>query len=160
MRFGTAIVPAYTHYPLALVQQDLAIDDIAPGRLRLGIGPSHRPIIEGVYGLSQITPLAYMREYLQVLRAVLLDGNVNHHGHFFNVVSTMPCTAKIPLLISTLDERAFLLAGEISDGALPWLCPVEYLHNAGLPASCKAAAATSGRSSKPPLIAHVLLALS
>jgi hypothetical protein len=46
---GTAIVPAYTHHPLALGQQALAIHDIAPGRLRLGIGPSHRPLVEGVY---------------------------------------------------------------------------------------------------------------
>jgi alkanesulfonate monooxygenase SsuD/methylene tetrahydromethanopterin reductase-like flavin-dependent oxidoreductase (luciferase family) len=35
VQLGTAIVPAYTHHPLALAQQALAIDDIAPGRLRL-----------------------------------------------------------------------------------------------------------------------------
>jgi alkanesulfonate monooxygenase SsuD/methylene tetrahydromethanopterin reductase-like flavin-dependent oxidoreductase (luciferase family) len=159
VRLGTAIVPAYTHHPLSLAQQALAIDDIAPGRLRLGIGPSHRPIVESIYGLSQTTPLTYMREYLQVLRAILWDGKVNHHGHFFNVVATMPRTAKIPLLTSTLGERAFLLAGEISDGALSWLCPVSYLRDTGLPALRKAAAA-SERSSEPPLVAHVLVALS
>ena len=148
-----------THHPLALAQQALAIDDIAPGRLRLGIGPSHRPVIEGIYGLSQTTPLAYMREYLQVLRAALGDGKVNHHGHFFNVVATMTRTAKIPLLISTLGKKAFILAGEISDGALSWLCPVSYLLHTGLPALRKAAS-SSERSSEPPLVAHVLVALS
>ena len=128
---------------------------------RLGIGPSHRPLIEGVYGLSQTTPLDYMREYLQVLRAALWEGKVNHHGHFFNVVvASMSRTAKIPLLISTLGEKAFLLAGEISDGALSWLCPVQYLLKTGLPALRKASAsATSGRL-EPPLVAHVLVALS
>jgi F420-dependent oxidoreductase-like protein len=160
VRLGTAIVPAYTHHPLALAQQALAIDDIAPGRLRLGIGPSHRPVIEGVYGLSQTTPLAYMREYLQVLRASLWDGKVNHHGHFFNVVATMTRTAKIPLLTSTLGEKAFLLAGEMSDGALSWLCPVSYLLHTGLPALRKAAATSGRSSSEPPLVAHVLVALS
>ena len=162
VRLGTAITPIYLRHPLALAQQALAIDDIAPGRFRLGIGPSHRPLIEGVYGLSQTTPLPYMREYLQVLRAVLWEGKVNHHGHFFNVVvPSMPRTAKIPLLISTLGERAFLLAGEISDGALSWLCPVQYLLNTGLPALRKAAAASSSnRRSEPPLVAHVLVALS
>jgi alkanesulfonate monooxygenase SsuD/methylene tetrahydromethanopterin reductase-like flavin-dependent oxidoreductase (luciferase family) len=49
VRLGTAIVLDYTHHPLALAQQALAIHDIAPGRLRLGIGPSHRPLVEGVY---------------------------------------------------------------------------------------------------------------
>ncbi len=158
---GTAIIPIYLRHPLALAQQALAIDDIAPGRFRLGIGPSHRPLIEGVYGLSQSTPLAYMREYLQVLRASLWEGKVNHHGHFFNVVvASMSRTAKIPLLISTLGEKAFLLAGEISDGALSWLCPVQYLLKTGLPALRKAAVSSSSSRSEPPLVAHVLVALS
>ncbi len=161
VRLGTAITPIYLRHPLALAQQALAIDDIAPGRFRLGIGPSHHPLIEGVYGLSQTTPLPYMREYLQVLRAALWEGKVNHHGHFFNVVvASMSRTAKIPLLISTLGEKAFLLAGEISDGALSWLCPVQYLLKTGLPALRKAAASSSSGRSEPPLVAHVLVALS
>ncbi len=161
IRLGTSIVPTYPRHPLALAQQALAINDIAPGRFRLGIGPSHRPIIEGVYGLPQTTPLAHLREYLQVLRAVLWEGKINHHGHFFNVVATMTRTATIPLLTSTLGEKAFQLAGEISDGAISWLCPVSYLLNTGLPALRKAAASSSGRSSsEPPLVAHVIVALS
>jgi alkanesulfonate monooxygenase SsuD/methylene tetrahydromethanopterin reductase-like flavin-dependent oxidoreductase (luciferase family) len=87
-----------------------------------------------------------MREYLQVLRALLWEGNVNHHGHFFNMVATMPRTAKIPLLTSTLDKMAFLLAGEISDGAISWLCPVSYLLHTGLPALRKASASSGRRS--------------
>ena len=70
----------------------------------------------------------------------------------------MPTASKIPLLISTLGEKAFLLAGEISDGALSWLCPISYLVNTGLPALHKASS-SSGRSA-PPLIAQVLVALS
>ena len=63
------------------------MNDIAPGRFRLGIGPSHRPLMEGVYGLPHKKPLSYMREYFQILRSVLSEGKVNHHGHFFNVVA-------------------------------------------------------------------------
>jgi alkanesulfonate monooxygenase SsuD/methylene tetrahydromethanopterin reductase-like flavin-dependent oxidoreductase (luciferase family) len=51
IRLGTSIVPTYPRHPLALAQQALAINDIAPDRFRLGIGPSHRPILDGVYGL-------------------------------------------------------------------------------------------------------------
>jgi alkanesulfonate monooxygenase SsuD/methylene tetrahydromethanopterin reductase-like flavin-dependent oxidoreductase (luciferase family) len=97
---------------------------------------------------------------MQVLRAVLWNGKVNHNGHFFNVVATMPRTAKIPLLTSTLGEKAFQLAGEISDGAIYWLCPVSYLLNTGLPALRKASASSSECSSEPQLVAHVLVALS
>jgi hypothetical protein len=63
-------------------------------------------------------------------------------------------------LTSTLGEKAFQLAGEISDGAIYWLCPVSYLLNTGLPALRKASSSSSERSSEPPLVAHVLVALS
>lgn len=43
------------------------------------------------------------------------------------VVITLPNTPRIPILILTLDEKAFQLAGEFDDGALSWLCPVAYL---------------------------------
>jgi alkanesulfonate monooxygenase SsuD/methylene tetrahydromethanopterin reductase-like flavin-dependent oxidoreductase (luciferase family) len=129
--------------------------------LRLGIGPSHQAIIEGIYGLPQTTPLAHLREYVKVLRAALWEGEVDHHGHFFNVISTLPRTAQVPVLISTLGKKAFELAGQIADGALSWMCPVPYLLNTGLPALRTAAAAINGHSAlPPPLVAHVPVALS
>jgi F420-dependent oxidoreductase-like protein len=156
---GTSIVPTYTRHPLVLAQQALSLYDIAPGRLRLGIGPSHKAIIEGIYGLPQTTPLAHLREYMEVLRAALWEGKVDHHGHFYNVVVTLPRTSQIPVLISTLGKKAFQLAGEIADGALSWMCPVPYLLRTGIPALCTAAAAV-GRSAAPPLVAHISVALT
>jgi F420-dependent oxidoreductase-like protein len=158
IRLGTSIVPTYPRHPLVLAQQVLSLYDIAPGRLRLGIGPSHQAIIEGIYGLPQTTPLAHLREYVKVLRAALWEGKVDHHGQFFNVVITLPRTTQTPVLISTLGKKAFELAGEIADGALSWVCPVPYLLNTGIPALRRAAAA-NGRSA-PPLVAHISVALS
>ena len=56
-------------HPLALAQQVLTLNDIASGRLRLGIGPSHSSTIKGIFGLSQRKPLVHLREYVEVLRA-------------------------------------------------------------------------------------------
>ena len=160
VRLGTSIVPTYPRHPLVLAQQALSLYDIAPGRLRLGIGPSHQAIIEGIYGLSQTTPLAHLREYAKVLRAALWEGKVDHHGQFFNVVVTLPRTTQTPVLISTLGKKAFELAGEIADGALSWICPVPYLLNTGIPALRIAAAANRRSASPPPLVAHISVALS
>jgi alkanesulfonate monooxygenase SsuD/methylene tetrahydromethanopterin reductase-like flavin-dependent oxidoreductase (luciferase family) len=80
IRLGTSIVPTYPRHPLVMAQQAWSLYDIAPGRLRLGIGPSHQSIIEGIYGLPQTTPLAHLREYVNVLRTVLWEGKVDHHG--------------------------------------------------------------------------------
>jgi F420-dependent oxidoreductase-like protein len=159
VRLGTSIVPTYPRHPLVLAQQALSLYDIAPGRLRLGIGPSHQAIIEGIYGLPQTTPLAHLREYVKVLRAALWEGKVDHHGRFFNVIVTLPRTTQTPVLISTLGKKAFELAGEIADGALSWVCPIPYLLNTGIPA-LRTAAAANGRSAPPPLVAYVSVALS
>src|SRR5919107_5841999 len=150
IRLGTSIVPTYPRHPLVMAQQALSLHDIAPGRLRLGIGPSHQAIIEGIYGLSQTTPLAHLREYAKVLRAALWEGKVDHHGQFFNIVVTLPRTTQTPVLISTLGKKAFELAGEIADGALSWICPVPYLLNTGIPALRIAAAAAANERSAPP----------
>jgi F420-dependent oxidoreductase-like protein len=159
VRLGTAIIPTYPRHPIVLAQEVRAFHDIAPGRLRLGIGPSHRAIVEDIYGLPQTTPLVHLREYVKVLHSILWDGKVDHHGEFFNVVIEFPQTAQIPVLISTLGKKAFQLAGEIADGALSWMCPVPYLLHTGIPLLRKAATA-NGRSNPPPLVAHVPVALS
>jgi alkanesulfonate monooxygenase SsuD/methylene tetrahydromethanopterin reductase-like flavin-dependent oxidoreductase (luciferase family) len=158
IRIGTAIVPTYPRHPLALAQQALTISDLAPERLRLGVGPSHRPIIEGVYGIPMTSPLEHLREYVTALRAILWDGNIDHHGNFYTIKTKLSRTPRTPILISALREGAFHLAGEIANGAISWICPVPYLLNKALPA-LRAGAAKSGRPA-PPLVAHIPVALS
>jgi alkanesulfonate monooxygenase SsuD/methylene tetrahydromethanopterin reductase-like flavin-dependent oxidoreductase (luciferase family) len=155
---GTSILPTYTRNPLVLAQQALSFYDLAPDQLRLGIGPSHRFIVEGIYGLQQRTPLVHLHEYVTVLRAALWEGKVDHHGQFYNVVVTLPRTSQVPVLISTLGEKAFQLAEEVADGALSWVCPVQYLLRTGIP-TLHTSAAAKGRTS-PPLVAHVPVAFS
>jgi F420-dependent oxidoreductase-like protein len=154
---GTSVVPTYPRHPLVLAQQTLSLNDLAPNRLRLGIGPSHRFIIEDAYGLQHRTPLAHLREYVKVLREALWEGKVDHRGHFYNVVAILPRTSQVPVLISTLGEKAFQLAGQVADGALSWVCPVPYLLSIGIPA-LRTSAASVGRAA-PPLVAHVPVAL-
>ena len=158
VRLGTSIVPVYPRHPLVMALQALTIDTIAPGRLRLGVGTSHRHVMENIYGLTMTSPLAYLREYVEIMRQVLWEGRVEHQGKFFKVVNTFPRTAQIPLLISALGERAFRLAGEISDGAISWVCPVPYLLEKALPA-LRAGAQAHNRPA-PPLAAHIPVALS
>lgn len=158
VRFGTSIVPTYPRHPLVVAQQALALYDIASSRMRLGIGPSHRFIIEDMYGLQHRTPLAHLREYVEILHAALWEGKVDYHGDFYNVAATLPRKPQIPVLISTLGEKAFQLAGQIADGAISWVCPIQYLCRTGIPA-LRTSAAAVGRS-VPPMVAHVLVALS
>src|SRR6266550_9201199 len=158
IRLGTSIVPIYPRHPLVMAQQAATIDALAPGRLRLGVGTSHRQVMENVYGLSMPSPLAYLREYVEVMRQGLWEGRVDYHGRFFKVATSFPRQAQVPLLISALGEKAFRLAGEIADGAISWVCPVPYLLDTALPA-LRAGAQAQNRS-VPPLVAHIPVAMS
>jgi F420-dependent oxidoreductase-like protein len=157
IRLGTSIVPTYPRHPLSLAQQAATVAALGPGRLRLGVGPSHRPAIESVYGLAMETPLAHLREYIAVLRSALWEGQLDHQGHFFTARATLTSTPQLPLLISALGQGAFRLAGEVSDGAISWNCPPRYLLDVALPA-LRAGARAAGRTA-PPLVAHVWVAL-
>src|SRR5437868_5614797 len=51
IKMGTAITPTWPRHPLSVVQQIVALNSLMPGRLRLGVGPSHRPGIENMFGI-------------------------------------------------------------------------------------------------------------
>jgi F420-dependent oxidoreductase-like protein len=158
---GTSIVPTYPRHPFVMASEALAIEDVAPGRLRLGIGPSHRPTIEGSFGISMGKPLDHLREYLRIVRALLWEGTVDLSGEYYTVHSSLPegvKPPKTPLPISTLRPNAWRLAGEISDGAISWLNPIDYVVETANPA-LQAGAEASGRP-RPPAIVHVPVAIS
>src|SRR3954451_3653839 len=158
---GTAVTPTYPRHPITLAAQAIAIDDLAPGRLRLGVGTSHKPIIEGAYGLPMGKPLAHLREYVTILRTLLWEGAVDVSGDYFTVKTALPAgvpAPRIPVPISALRPNAFRLAGEIADGAISWVTPIDYLTQTALP-QLQAGAEAMGRQ-RPPLIAHVPVSVS
>src|SRR3954447_5773400 len=68
---GTGVLPIYSRTPAATAQQAVTIDEISAGRLTLGIGVSHRVTVENWYGAESGKPVAEMRDYVAVLRAIL-----------------------------------------------------------------------------------------
>jgi len=157
IRLGTSIVQIYPRHPLVTAQQALAVNDIAPGRLRLGVGTSSRPSMKPL-GISMHTPISYLNEYVDILRGVLWEGKVSHQGKFFNVEMAGLRKAKVPILVSALGEKAFRNAGEISDGVISWLSPVPYLLNKAVPEFHSGA--KSRKRPVPPMVAHIQVSLS
>jgi F420-dependent oxidoreductase-like protein len=157
IKLGTAVLPTFPRHPLATVQAALAVDALAPGRLRLGVGPSHKPFMEGMYGIPFERPLEHLREYLEILRAALYEGKVAFKGKRFTVDAQFP-PSKVTVLASALREHAFRLCGELSDGAISWMCPLTYLRDVAVPA-LKDGARIANRP-VPPLIGHVPVIVS
>src|SRR3954451_16308325 len=71
IRVGTGVVPIYTRTPATMAQTAVTIDELSGGRLNLGLGVSHRPVVEGWHGQSIDRPAAEMREYVAIVRAIL-----------------------------------------------------------------------------------------
>ena len=68
-----------------LANQALTIAELFPNRLHLGLGGGHAAGIEGMYGLDYGKPLAHMREYITVLRALMWEGAVDFTGDYYEV---------------------------------------------------------------------------
>src|SRR5512139_628423 len=49
---GTAVVPTYPRHPVAIAQQALTTQAASRGRFSLGIGLSHKLVIENMFGMS------------------------------------------------------------------------------------------------------------
>ncbi|MBA3414568.1 MAG: LLM class flavin-dependent oxidoreductase [Chloroflexia bacterium] len=129
---GLGIVPTSPRHPAVLANQAQALYQLGGERTRLGIGPSHAHIVGDAYGLPFERPLAHLREYLTILRALTREGTCRFAGEFFRVDLTLASLAPLPLYVSALRPRAMRLAGELADGALAWLAPVAYLRDESL----------------------------
>ena len=158
IRLGTAIVPTWPRHPVIIAQQAKALAQLAPGRLRLGIGPSHEPGMTRNFGVRWHTPLTELREYLIVIRALTTEGTVDFEGRHVTARASRRDPQPVELLASALRPRSFEVCGELTDGAISWMCPASYLIREALPAIARGAA-RAGRET-PPLIAHVPIMVS
>src|SRR5260221_10172357 len=114
----TAVVPVYTRHPVAMAQQALTTQAAIGGRLTLGIGLSHRPVVENMWGLSFERPVEYMQEYLAILQPLLHGQPVAFAGKRFKSQAqlTHPETPPPSVTLAALGERMLRLAGEQTDG--------------------------------------------
>lgn len=158
VRMGTAIVPTFPRHPLVVAQQAADIAQLAPGRFVLGLGPSHATVMEGRYGIAYRQPLGHLREFVAVVKGLLTGAQTDFEGKHFKVHSKLNYGAQVPVIISALRAGSFELAGEISEGAVSWLCPAPYLRDTALPA-LQRGATRAGRA-RPKLIGHAFLALT
>ncbi|MED5396931.1 MAG: LLM class flavin-dependent oxidoreductase, partial [Actinomycetota bacterium] len=124
LEFGTAVVPTYPRHPTALAGQALTTAAALRDRsLVLGIGLSHRPVIEGMLGLSFEKPIRHLIDYLAVLQPLLESGSVSVDGEAFTAhVDTGRPTDRPPsVMVAALGEQALRVAGHHTDGTILWM---------------------------------------
>ena len=135
IRVGTGVVPIYTRTPATMAQTAATIDELSGGRLTLGLGVSHRPVVEGWHGQTIDRPVAEMREYVAIVRAILRGedppaGEKWRTG--FHLVGLDPRPA-LPIYVAALSPAMLRLAGEVADGVVLWLCNPAYIRDVVIP---------------------------
>lgn len=136
IRVGTGVVPIYTRTPATMAQTAATIDELSHGRLSLGLGVSHRLIVEGWHGQTIDHPVEEMREYVAIVRAILRGedppaGTKWRTGFHLAGLDPRP---ELPIYIAALSPNMLRLAGEVGDGAMLWLCNPTYVREVVLPA--------------------------
>jgi F420-dependent oxidoreductase-like protein len=161
IELGTAVVQTYPCHPLLQANRAASVVD-AIGRpgFTLGIGPSHEPLIRGVFGLSYDHPGRNTEEYVRILTGLLRGETVDFDGNDWTAHTAGRAVAPahpVPVLVSALGPRLLRVAGELADGTVLWMAPPAAIEHHIAPKVC-AAAAAAGRPA-PRIVAGLPVAV-
>ena len=124
IKVGSGVVDCWSRNPARLAATFSTLDDLAPGRVILGIGAWWDPLAQKV-GISRAKPLRAMREIVLNVRALLNNENVTFDGEFvkfdgieLDYVYQERRAKDVPIYIGATGMQMMELTGEIADGVV------------------------------------------
>jgi 5,10-methylenetetrahydromethanopterin reductase len=140
IRIGSGVINNKTRNAALTAVTFKTLDELAPGRVVLGIGAWWEPLA-GKVGLPLRKPLKTMREYITVLKTFFANQVVNFDGEFvrmdgvrFDRMYAENEPVPVPVYTGPVGMKMLELSGELADGVyLDFLLPLSYLDDA-LPA--------------------------
>ncbi|MGH9062591.1 MAG: LLM class flavin-dependent oxidoreductase [Acidimicrobiales bacterium] len=158
---GSGVVNNWTRNPALLASTFSTLDDLAPGRVVLGIGAWWDPLAAKV-GIARRRPLVAMRETVEAVRALLADQRVTYQGEFVHLdgveldyVHQARAPKDVPIYIGATGMQMMELAGELADGVvLNYLVSPSYDERAmeHLAAGAARAGRTADQLDRPQLV--------
>jgi F420-dependent oxidoreductase-like protein len=141
IEIGTSVTATYLRHPLALATQALTSQAATGGRFTLGIGVSHGMVVEGMWGVSYDRPAVHMREYLNIINALMEKGRADLDGEKFKVHTglSIPGVTKPPVVVAALAPVMLKTAGAIADGTILWMTGPKTIESHVVPRLTKAA---------------------
>ncbi|MBT5905420.1 MAG: LLM class flavin-dependent oxidoreductase [Acidimicrobiaceae bacterium] len=133
IKIGSGVVDCWTRNPARLASTFSTLDDLAPGRMILGIGAWWEPLASKV-GVQRRRPLTAIRETVEACRLLLADETVTYDGEFVHLdgveldyVYQQRRPKDVPIYIGATGDKMLELTGEIADGVvLNYLVSPEY----------------------------------
>ncbi|MEX2659565.1 MAG: LLM class flavin-dependent oxidoreductase [Acidimicrobiales bacterium] len=151
IKVGSGVIDCWTRNPARLASLFSTLDDLAPGRIILGIGAWWDPLATKV-GIDRRKPLTVMREVVEAVRALLANETVTYQGEYVHLdgveldyVHQERRAKDVPIYIGATGMKMMELTGEIADGVvLNYLVSPDY--NARAMEHLRIGAERAGRS--------------
>src|SRR5690606_1048063 len=160
IELATGVTPTPPRHPFAIAQQALTAQAACRGRFVLGIGLSHRVVIENMLGLDYGQPARQMREYLEVLMPLARGEPAAFSGERYRVHGALQVAggAPVPVVVAALGPKMLALTGRLADGTATWMTGPRTLAEHTVP-TIRRAAREAGRP-EPRVIAALPIALT
>lgn len=141
IEIGTSVVPTYPRHPMAIAQQCHTVNAASKGRLCLGIGLSHKVVIEGMLGISFEKPVRHLREYLSILMPLARCQAANFAGETLTTRGSLSGVGAEPfsVVVAALGEQMLRVTGTLADGTLTWCTGPKTLKSLTVPTITDAA---------------------
>jgi F420-dependent oxidoreductase-like protein len=161
---ASGILPIYSRTPSLLAMTAAGVDYLSDGRCMLGLGASGPQVIEGFHGVPYQTPVARMREIIEICRMVWRRERVQHMGKHYQVplpqdqgtglgkplkLINHPVRENIPIAIASLGPASVAMTAELADAWLPAFYTADAAH--AVWGDSLAAGAAKRDPSRPPL---------
>ena len=159
IEIGTGVVPTPMRHPYALAHQAATTQQACGGRFVLGVGLSHKLLVENALGLSYERPVRQMREYLEILGTMLRGEAVSYSGELYSAhFRAIPLGTPVPVLVAALGPQMLRVAGRFAGGTVAWACGARTIEGHIAP-GIRQAASEAGRP-EPRVVASFPVAVT
>ncbi len=124
VKVGSGVADCWSRNPARLAATFSTLDDLAPGRVLMGLGAWWDPLARKV-GIDRARPLTVMREVVTAVRALLNNETVTFDGYWVHLdgveldyVYQERRPKQVPIYIGATGMQMLELAGEIADGVV------------------------------------------
>ena len=118
---GIGVTNPYTRHPAMTARAVATMNELAPGRVHLGIGAGNRQELLEPMGIHASHDAARCKETLEIVRGLLTGEQTNYNGDHYGVQGIALQTAvapEVPLYIGGRGPRILQTAGALADGAI------------------------------------------
>jgi 5,10-methylenetetrahydromethanopterin reductase len=156
LRIGAGVFNPFNRHPSLIAMEIGALDELAAGRVRLGIGSGIGSAVERM-GFSYARPLTAVAEAIAIVRALLRGEEVSCRGKLFSldrVKLDYAARGDIAIFMAARGAASLRLAGEIADGVLlSNMCTPRFA--AGAAMAVRQAATAAGRAREPAVVQYL-----